>query len=338
VQSGLKALSKGLSVFGKAAANPYTWLGVALLGALNVVMIPLAYAVSLLAPAIAAFGNVIKSAFEGAGSLLKAAGESIGMILKEVSMSKALALGAVGLGIASLGAAMIAFATGGAVASWIGYFGGDGVFTQIMGLAAMGPNLKMAADAIGMLGTAFQNFAANKGGGWSEWFAGSDGVIEGFKKLSEVGTPQFIATADAIHKAADGLEKMQGMNAVATAEGMTSSAPTADVEPVHLRDITGSILRERAGSGGSKLQSDELTRMEETAYKQVEELEQIRQGINELVSLMRPKGSVVGSAGEAAPGHTKDPRRPLHAVRFGKMKYGKVGGLANRGFVNNGEV
>jgi hypothetical protein len=196
----------------------------------------------------------------------------------------------------------------------------------------------MAADAIGMLGTAFQNFAANKGGGWSEWFAGSDGVIEGFKKLSEVGTPQFIATADAIHKAADGLEKMQGMNAVATAEGMTSSAPTADVEPVHLRDITGSILRERAGSGGSKLQSDELTRMEETAYKQVEELEQIRQGINELVSLMRPKGSVVGSAGEAAPGHTKDPRRPLHAVRFGKMKYGKVGGLANRGFVNNGEV
>jgi len=242
------------------------------------------------------------------------------------------------VGIGALGAAMVAFALGGAVASWVGYFGGDGVFTQIMGLAAMGPNLMMAANAIEMLGAAFQSFAANKGGGWSEWFSGSDGVIEGFKRLSEVGTPQFVATADAIHKVADGLEKMQGMNAVATAGGVPSSAPAAGVEPVHLQDITGSILREKAGSGGSKLQSDELSRMEETAYKQVEELEQIREGINELVSLMRPRGSVIGSSGENGPGKTKDPRRPLHAVRFGKMKYGGVGGLANRSFVNNGEV
>ncbi|MFN9978761.1 MAG: hypothetical protein ACK53Y_02545, partial [bacterium] len=62
------------------------------------------------------------------------------------------------------------------------------------------------------------------------------------------------------------------------------------MEPVHLRDITGTILRDRAGTGSNKLQSDELSRMEESAYKQVEELEQIRQGIQELVSLMKPKG------------------------------------------------
>jgi hypothetical protein len=337
-QIGLKALGKGLSAFGKAAMNPYTWLGVLLLGALNVVMIPLAFALGLAAPAIQAFGTAVKSAFEGAGSLLKGVGESIGMILKEITISKALALGVAAVGIGALGLAMVAFAAGGAAASWIGYFGGDGVFTQIMGLAAMGPNLMIAANAIELLGSAFQSFAANKGGGWSEWFSGSDGVIEGFKRLSEVGTPQFVATADAIHKVADGLEKMQGMNAVATAGGVPAAAPAAGVEPVHLQDITGSILRERAGSGGSKLQSDELSRMEETAYKQVEELEQIRQGINELVSLMRPRGSVAGGSDEAGPGKTKDPRRPLHAARFGKMKYGTVGGLANRSFVTNGEV
>lgn len=132
-----------------------------------------------------------------------------------------------------------------------------------------------------------------------------------------------------------------GVAAAKPAGAPATAAPvaqkTAGVEPVHLRDVKGQMLRERAGSSVSKLHSDELSRMEESSNKQVGELEQIRQGINELVSLMKPKGSVVGSAGEAQPGRTKDPRRPLHAARFGKMKYGTVGGLANRSYVNNGE-
>lgn len=111
------------------------------------------------------------------------------------------------------------------------------------------------------------------------------------------------------------------------------------VQPVHLRDITGSILRDKAGSSGTgKIQSDELARIEEASYKQVTELEQIRQGINEMVGLLKPKGSgVVGGTGDSERAGTKDPRRPLHAARFGKMKYGKVGGNANRSLVNNGE-
>jgi hypothetical protein len=114
--------------------------------------------------------------------------------------------------------------------------------------------------------------------------------------------------------------------------------PASEVQPVHLRDITDSILRDRAGSGGNRLQSDELARMEEASYRQVEELEQIREGIKEMVSLLRPKGgSVVGDTSGSGHGRTKDPRRPLHAANFGKMKYGKVGGNANRSLVNNGE-
>jgi hypothetical protein len=112
-----------------------------------------------------------------------------------------------------------------------------------------------------------------------------------------------------------------------------------DVQPVHLRDISDSILRDRAGSSGTgKVQSDELSRIEEASFRQVEELEQIKQGITEMVSLLKPKGSgMVGGSGETGSGNTRDPRRPLHAAKFGKMKYGKVGGNANRSLVNNGE-
>lgn len=116
-------------------------------------------------------------------------------------------------------------------------------------------------------------------------------------------------------------------------------ADVGSVQPVHLRDITGSILRDKAGTSGTgRVQSDELSRIEEASFRQVDELEQIRQGISEMVALLKPKGSgVVGGAEEAGSGNTKDPRRPLHAARFGKMKYGKVGGNANRSLVNNGE-
>jgi hypothetical protein len=112
---------------------------------------------------------------------------------------------------------------------------------------------------------------------------------------------------------------------------------TTDVQPVHLRDIGQTILREKvsSGSGVGKLQSDELTRMEETAYKQVEELEQIREGINELVALMKPRGggsSIAGSS-KITPGSTKDPTRPMQSARFGLMTSGRPSGNANRAVV-----
>jgi hypothetical protein len=115
---------------------------------------------------------------------------------------------------------------------------------------------------------------------------------------------------------------------------------TTDVQPVHLRDIGQTILREKtsANSGTGKLQSDELTRMEETAYKQVEELEQIKEGINELVALMRPRGSssVAGASNQIA-GSTKDPRRPMQSAVFGKMKFGYPSGTANKDVLRTGE-
>jgi hypothetical protein len=352
VEAGLKALGKGLSAFGKAAANPYTWLGVLLLAALNVALIPLAYALSLLSPLVEAFGKAIKSAFEGMGELIKSAAEGIVSIMKEITPGRALGLFVAAGGIAALGVAMAAFAAGKFVASWIDFFSGDGLMDKILLLGSMGESLMMAGVGVEKLGKSFKNFAANKSGGWAEWFAGSDGVIEGFKELSKIGTPEFVSTAEAIHKMGDGMDKIQNIHSIPMVHTMPgdattattpvgaspASSPSAGVEPVHLRDITGTILRDRAGATGNRLQSDELSRMEEASNRQVSELEQIRQGIQELVSLMKPSGGVVGGSGEMGTGNTKDPRRPMHAARFGKMKFGIPGGLANRSVVNTGET
>jgi hypothetical protein len=273
--------------------------------------------------------------------------------MKEITPSRALGLFVAAGGIAALGVAMAAFAAGKFVASWIDFFSGDGLMNKILLLGSMGENLMMAGMGVEKLGKSFKNFAANKSGGWAEWFAGSDGVIEGFKELSKIGTPEFISTAESVHKMGDGMDKIQNIHSVPMIHAMPgdattattpvgagpmSSSATADVEPVHLRDITGTILRDRAGASGNRLQSDELSRMEEASNRQVSELEQIRQGIQELVSLMRPSGGVVGGSGEMGAGSNKDPRRPMHAARFGKMKFGVPGGLANRSVVNTGEV
>jgi hypothetical protein len=113
------------------------------------------------------------------------------------------------------------------------------------------------------------------------------------------------------------------------------------VQPIHLRDITESILREKATSEGSgnKLQSDELARMEETSEQQVDELGQIREGIFQLVSLLKPTG---GTAPVGTPSQmetsTKDPRMPMHALIFGKMKGGRISKNGNRGWTETGEV
>lgn len=151
-----------------------------------------------------------------------------------------------------------------------------------------------------------------------------------------------------VNKAAETAAEKIGTNSAAASTPVGQHAvpalrpednPVPEVQPVHLRDITDSILRDRAGTGGHKLQSDELSRIEEASFRQVEELEHIREGIAEMVALLKPKGTgLVGGSSEMGPGRTKDPKRPMHAAQFGKMKYGRAGGNANRSLVNNGEV
>jgi hypothetical protein len=130
-----------------------------------------------------------------------------------------------------------------------------------------------------------------------------------------------------------------GQHAIPVARATDDDVEVNNVQPVHLRDITESILRDKtsAQAGANKLQSDELTRMEEVANKQVEELTQIKEGIQQVVQLLTPSSGVAGASPEQMAGSTKDPRRPLHAIALGKMKYKGPGETANRSLVNNGE-
>ena len=117
----------------------------------------------------------------------------------------------------------------------------------------------------------------------------------------------------------------------------------AEVTPAPLTDIGDRIVKERTSSqaGLGKLQSDELTRMEEASYKQVSELEQIREGINELVGLMRPTGGgseVTGeTGGGAGAGGTRNTRVPRNSPLFGVMKYGYATGGPNKQIINDGK-
>lgn len=105
----------------------------------------------------------------------------------------------------------------------------------------------------------------------------------------------------------------------------------ADVQPVHLRDIAESILKDKVGgeSGTGKLQSDELARMEEISNRQYAEMQQIREGIQEMVSLMKPSGSVVGSGSGENP-KTKFARQQVRPTVYGQMRDGKPGSGPNR--------
>ena len=190
-----------------------------------------------------------------------------------------------------------------------------------------------AWEGVSWLGSKVWEGAQAAGSWFASWFEGNGDKENKENKENKLATLA-MAKIEAQTVVLSTAVGQHAIPAVRPGEG----TPAANVEPVHLRDITGTILRDRAGSGGNKMQSDELSRMEEASYRQVSELEQIRQGIQELVSLMKPKGGIVGNSDSTGPGSTKDPRRPMHAARFGKMKFGGAGGMANRSVVNNGEV
>ena len=146
--------------------------------------------------------------------------------------------------------------------------------------------------------------------------------------------------------------KTAGIMDLATAQNSTSvgyhavpalredrEGNVGSVQPRHINGITEKILAAKAGSqaGSGKLQSDELARIDEASSKQVDKLEQIREGIFALVALMKPQGNVVGGSDENKAGRNKDPRRPRHAALFATKKYGGPGDNANRALNNNGE-
>jgi len=113
----LPALGTAIASFGTAlstAAGPIL-IGSGVLAVLGASLIPVAFALRLVAPAFSAFGDVvvalgsaIKSAFEGIGSVITTAFSGMSALLENITFEKAAALGAVGVSFGALAAGMAA--------------------------------------------------------------------------------------------------------------------------------------------------------------------------------------------------------------------------------------
>ena len=109
---GLKALSKGLSAFGEAA--PEAIIGIGLLALFGVAMIPLTYALSLLAPLVQTIGevivNVIGAIASGIQSIVGSITTMVQTLLPLFNLENAAGLLAMAGGFAALSLSLAAFA------------------------------------------------------------------------------------------------------------------------------------------------------------------------------------------------------------------------------------
>jgi hypothetical protein len=116
--AGLIALGAGLASFGGSA--PIALVGIGLLALFGAALIPLTYALSLLAPLIEAIGksigSVVESIAKGIASVVGSIGDLMTKILPLLSMDAAAALFSMAGGFIALSAAMASFAVAGLLA------------------------------------------------------------------------------------------------------------------------------------------------------------------------------------------------------------------------------
>ena len=183
-QAGLSALASGLKAFGQAAMNPYFWLGLAALAAFNVALIPLAFALSLLAPLVEAFGKAIKSAFEGIATIVDSVMGGLKGFMSELTLERAGGIIAVSGALLILSGSLLAFGAAVAGGGILSFFGGNGILDKIMLLSAAGQNLMITATAMQILSESVKTFDQNL----DSFLANSDKIDQFTAIASEMAT------------------------------------------------------------------------------------------------------------------------------------------------------
>lgn len=140
IQQALTGLGKGLSALGKAAMDPMLWLGVAALAGIGASMIPLTYALSLLAPLLEAVGTIITSVFGGIATIITAVANGFINLMGALSMDNILPLLLLGPALLGISAGLSTLGPAGIIA--------------IPGIAALGALAAMATP-LAALGSLF---------------------------------------------------------------------------------------------------------------------------------------------------------------------------------------
>ena len=114
--TGLGALAAGLTALGTAAATGLPFLGIALIAAMGLAMIPFGIALGFAAPAIEAFGTVITSVFAGLATLVGAVAEGFVTMMGAVTMENILPMMLLGPALFGIAAGLAAIALAGPMA------------------------------------------------------------------------------------------------------------------------------------------------------------------------------------------------------------------------------
>ena len=167
------ALGEGLTTLGAAATGP-AWLGIALLLALGVAMLPFAFALSLLSPLVEAFGNIIIGVFSAIPPIIEAVGSAISNVIG--------AIGGFFTTLGSLDPMQILLLAPGLVA--LGFagmsmlFGAPGFIAMAVGITALAGALTLLLPLMPMIETLASIGGLSIGGG-KEGGAGGGGAESG---------------------------------------------------------------------------------------------------------------------------------------------------------------
>lgn len=317
IQAGLSALGQGLGAFGKAAANPYFWLGLLALAAFNVALIPLTFALSLLSPLVESFGKAVKMAFEGIAIVVDSLLGGLTEFVSIMSFEKAAGIIAVAGALGVLSVAMVAFGASVATGGLLSFFGGNGILQKMTMIAFIGNDLMTAANAMNILASSTTNFNksleqlnASKVEEFAKMFSSSG-------PLSQIDVPKMTATAEA-------MGKINGAtNPVAqTAGGM---------------DLNEKMQREMATSepAVAKMENSDLGSIAESEKTQVEKLTEVVGLLQQMVQNMESNSS--GESGQSS-GDTSTNYVVSSPPRYYKWSTGKHNQTAGKSITNLGNT
>lgn len=157
--AGLTSLAAGLTSLGMAA--PYAAVGAGILALLGVAMIPLTYAISLLAPALESLATIVEKALGGLAGIITAAANGISQILGVITPASVLSLAALGPALLSAGAGLTAFSIASLVAApGLGVLGAIAAMSSP--LATVGTSLTAVASGIAAIAAALNSLETEK--------------------------------------------------------------------------------------------------------------------------------------------------------------------------------